>query len=152
MTAARWDQRVAMDEELIAFLSERFDDAQRRLEASFDQRFADVQHRLEVSFDRRFDDAQRRLEASFDQRFEDAKRHFGVIAESLRNDVRLIAEGHRGLERELREFRRENDAAHREIIGAIGLSHAGLDRRVTRLESRADRIEERVERLEPRAE
>lgn len=120
-----------MDEQLVAFLNERFEDAQRRLEASFDQRFADVQRRLETSFDQRFDAVQQRLEASFDQRFADAKRHFGVIAESLRNDVHLIAEGDRGLERELRDFRRENDAAHREIIATVRLLHAGLDRRVT---------------------
>jgi exonuclease VII large subunit len=160
-----------MDEQLIAFLNERFEEARRhldtrfdaarrdlatsldqrfeaaegRLVASLDQRFEETQRRLEASFDQRFDAVQQRLEASFDQRFEDAKRHFGVIAESLRNDVRLIAEGHRGLERELRELRRENDTAHREIIATVRLSHAGLDRRVTGLESRADRIEERLD-------
>jgi hypothetical protein len=45
---------------------------------------------------------------------EDIKRHFNVIAEGLRSDIRLVAEGHAGLDRkidgvrqELHEFRGE---------------------------------------------
>ena len=99
-----------MDDELVAFLNERFDDAQRRLEASFDRRFSDAHQRLEASLDRRFDQAERRLDASFDQRFEEAKRYFGVIAESLRNDVRLVAEGPQRKRRGSPRDRRRNQA------------------------------------------
>lgn len=45
---------------------------------------------------------------------EDIKRHFNVVAEGLRSDIRLVAEGHAGLDRkidgvrqELHEFRSE---------------------------------------------
>ena len=55
---------------------------------------------------------------------ERTRRHFDVIAESLRDDIRLVAEGHIDLGRRM-------DARHRELTQA----DARLDVRVTRLES-----------------
>ena len=37
---------------------------------------------------------------------EEIKRHFGVVAESLRSDIRQIAEGHATIRNELQELRR----------------------------------------------
>jgi len=55
---------------------------------------------------------------------ERTRRHFDVVAESLRDDIRLVAEGHIDLDRRMR-------ARHRELKQA----DAQLDVRVTRLES-----------------
>jgi hypothetical protein len=41
------------------------------------------------------------------EQVEEIKRHFGVIAEALRSDVRLVAEGHSVIRREIQEFRGE---------------------------------------------
>lgn len=52
------------------------------------------------------------------------RRHFDVVAERLREDIRLIAEGHVALDQRV-------DPVEADLRGDI----AGLDRRVTRLES-----------------
>ena len=41
------------------------------------------------------------------EQMEEIKRHFGVVAESLRSDIRQIAEGHATIRNELQELRRE---------------------------------------------
>ncbi len=73
---------------------------------------------------------------------EEIKRHFGVIAEGLRSDIRLVAEGvamnterldrH---EKELEAFRQETNRNFTELRAMISLSHGELDRRVTTLEN-----------------
>lgn len=66
---------------------------------------------------------------------EEIKRHFGVLAEALRGDVRLVAEGHTVIRRELQEFRGESRDEFQEVRALLRLSFAQLDRRITRLES-----------------
>ena len=39
-----------------------------------------------------------------DAQVEEIKRYFGVVAEALRSDIRQIAEGHSGIQHELREL------------------------------------------------
>lgn len=56
------------------------------------------------------------------------RRHFDVVAESLRGDIRLIAEGHVHLTHRMDRFEAETK-------GAV----AGLDRRVLRLEAKRGR-------------
>ena len=56
---------------------------------------------------------------------ERTRRHFDVVAESLRGDIRLIAEGHTVLQQSLGDLRTE-------LKGDI----AQLDRRLMRLEAR----------------
>ena len=41
------------------------------------------------------------------EQMEEIKRHFGVVAESLRSDIRQIAEGHATIRHELQEHRGE---------------------------------------------
>jgi hypothetical protein len=41
------------------------------------------------------------------EQMEEIKRHFGVVAESLRSDIRQIAEGHATIRHELQEQRGE---------------------------------------------
>ena len=83
-------------------LKGRFDTIDRRFDA-VDQRFEAVDRRFEA-VDRRFDAVDQRF-AAVDQRFdavetairEDGiatRRHMDIIAESLRSEIRVIAEGH----------------------------------------------------------
>jgi uncharacterized protein involved in exopolysaccharide biosynthesis len=86
------------------------------------------------------------------QAIEEIKRHFGVIAEGLRADIRLLAEGHQVLreefKRELEEFRREVRAEFQEVKAMIKFSYAELDRRVRALEQELGDLRSRVERIE----
>ena len=66
------------------------------------------------------------LESFLSQRFEETRRHFDVVAEGLRGEIRAVAEGHLGLGSQLREFRDENELAHREILAAAKFSYASL--------------------------
>lgn len=88
------------------------------------------------------------LAGFINQRFEETRRHFDVVAEGLRGEIRLVAEGHVGFGRQLQALREENDSAHREILSAIKFSYAELDRRISRLESVTAHLETRLSRLE----
>ena len=163
-------EMVAMDPELRAFLTERFDAIDRRLDRIEDRldrveerldrieaRLDHVEQRLDVvearldRMDRRFDAVDERLDGmdrrfdgvdrKIDDRFEAAKRYFGVLAERLGADIRGLAEGHMMLDAKLERFRVEHDVAHREIVALIRTAYAALDRRVTRLETRGERGE-----------
>ncbi len=102
---------------------------------------------------------------------EEIKRHFDVVAESLRGDIKTIAEGHIILNRkkidelrdengkahqEMREemwravkgLSRENEKAHQEILSAIKFSYAELDRRLTVLEDKYINLNTRLGQLE----
>ena len=65
----------------------RFDGLERRIDGQ-DVRFDGLDARIE-GLDARVD----RLDQRQEQRFEETRRHFDVIAESLRDDIRMIAEG-----------------------------------------------------------
>lgn len=69
------------------------------------------------------------------EQVEEIKRHFGVIAEALRSDVRLVAEGHAVIRREIQEFRGEVRDEFQEVRALLRLSFAQLDQRIGRLES-----------------
>jgi hypothetical protein len=63
-------------------------------------------------------------------------RHTGLLLEHLRDDLRQLAEAHVLLDQRVERHRRENDAAHAEILALIRTSYAHMDRRVARLEER----------------
>ena len=75
----------------------------------------------------------RRLDA-----IDDRVRGNGVLLEALRGEIRQIAEAHAMLDQRVEHFRRENEAAHQEILTLLRSSYHELDRRVTRLEARLD--------------
>ncbi len=68
-------------------LDARFDGLEGRIE-QLDARVKGLDARVE-GLDARVD----RLDQRQEQRFEETRRHFDVIAESLRDDIRMIAEG-----------------------------------------------------------
>lgn len=92
---------------------------------------------------------------------EEIKRHFDVIAESLRGDIKAIAEGHSllnekldilreenagehkelhkeivSVREDLNTLREENAKEHKEILSELKLSYAELDHRVSTLENK----------------
>ncbi len=69
-----------MDQELVQYLDQQFGGINRRFE-QVDQRFSQI--------DRQFAEMRREM----NERSEEVKRHFGVLAEDLRYQVRLVAEG-----------------------------------------------------------
>jgi uncharacterized protein Yka (UPF0111/DUF47 family) len=73
-----------------------------------------------------------------DSRFDETRRHFDVVAEGMRAEVRLVAEGVTALaervdrlEHNLREEIRETG---RDLTSLLAASVAGLNQRVRRLE------------------
>lgn len=110
-----------MDQELVQYLDERFGRIEHRLEGH-DRRFE--------SIDRQFVQVNQRI----DDRFEEVKRHTGVLAEDLRKEVHLLAEGlathiesesvrHQAIQEQFRETR-----------ALIHLSYEQLHQRVENLE------------------
>lgn len=61
---------------------------------------------------------------------EESKRHLGVVAESLRSDIRQIAEGHAVLRQELQGQREEVRDEFKETKALLRLSFGQLDQRV----------------------
>ncbi len=57
-----------------------------------------------------------------DRAVEEIKRHFDVVAESLKDEIKLIAEGYSLLNEKIDELRKENAEEHREILSAIRIS------------------------------
>ena len=101
-----------------------------------------------------------------DKTAEEIKRHFDVVAEDLKDEIKLVAEGHSILNRKLDvlrkenaeehaalneridELRKENAEEHREILSAIKFSYAELDHRIVTLENKFTDVEKRVSLLE----
>jgi ubiquinone biosynthesis protein UbiJ len=82
------------------------------------------------------------------EEMEEIKRHFGVIAESLRSDIQLIAEGHDVIRRELHTQREELKEEFKETKSLVHLSYAQLDQRIDTVESDVSGLKSRVDRLE----
>ena len=79
---------------------------------------------------------------------EEIKRHFGVGAESLRSDIRQIAEGHATMRQELQGLRGEFRGEFKEMRALMRLSFAQLDQRIHTLESDSSSLKSRTDRLE----
>lgn len=93
---------------------EYFDSMRRELARYFeaiDQRFNAV--------DQRFDTVEQRITAEA----EETRRHFGVIAESLRNDIKLLVDG---LETNRREVAVLREDMHAEFRARDAVLHAAF--------------------------
>lgn len=106
--------------------------------AAVDRRFTAVDGRFTAvdggftAVNGRFTEVDRRFD-SLDERV----RHNGVMLESVRDDVRQLAEAHLLLDQRVERYRRESDDAHQEILALLRTSYRDLDRRVGRLEERS---------------
>ena len=83
-----------------------------------------------------------------DKQVEEIKRHFGVIAESLRDEIKLVAEGHGLVRKDIQTVRGEMRNGFDEMKASIKFSYAELDRRLTFLEDKYKHFEGRLEKLE----
>lgn len=95
---------------------------------------------------------------------EEVKRHFGVVADGLRSEIRLVAEGHAGLDqkldetrqemsefrREFLEFRKDVQVEFRELRALIKLSYVELDERVKNVERDLLLLKSRLDDIEGR--
>ncbi len=79
---------------------------------------------------------------------EEIKRHFGVIAESLRSDIRQIAEGHAPIRHELQAHREEIRDEFKEMRALMRISFSQLDQRIRTLESDITALKSRMDRFE----
>jgi hypothetical protein len=82
------------------------------------------------------------------EQVEEIKRHFGVVADSLRSDIRQIAEGHATIRHELHDLRGEFRDEFKEMRALIRLSFSQLDQRLRTLESDISTLKARMDRLE----
>jgi hypothetical protein len=108
-----------MDQELVQYLEERFQ--------NIDERFQRQEHRL--------------LE-KMDIRFEEVKRHTGILAEELRREVQLVAEGFAIFV----EGRYTQDQAT--IAQQFRETHALIRSSYDHLQQQQDQTSQRVENLE----
>lgn len=111
-----------MDQELVQYLEERFQ--------NIDERF----QRQEQRFSARFD--------GIDQRFDELKRHTGILAEDLRKEVQLVAEGFAIFV----EGRYTQDQAN--IQQQFRETHALIRSSYDHLQQQQDQTRQRVENLE----
>ena len=82
------------------------------------------------------------------EQMEEIKRHFGIVAESLRSDIRQIAEGHATIRHELQGLRNEFRDEFKEMRALMRLSFSQLDQRISTLESDISALKSRMDRLE----
>ena len=83
-----------------------------------------------------------------DKQVEEIKRHFDVVVEGLRDEIKLVGEGHDIIRKEIQTFREEVKEEFKEVKSAIKFSYADLDRRITFLENKYENIERRLRKLE----
>ena len=113
------------DEELTG----RFDSIDQRFEA-VDRRFDAVDHRLD-GIDHRFET----LTAFIREENVETRRHFDIVAEGLKTEIKVIAEGHETL---------------RGTLAALTSRHEQVEKRQDRLEDRQLALEHRQGKLEER--
>jgi hypothetical protein len=93
-------------------------------------------------------DELKQIKGLIDDSAVETKRHFDVVGESLRTDIRIVAEGHVMLNEKIERLRGEMHSEFDELRSAIRFSYAEIDRRVSTLESELASLSHRVERVE----
>ena len=66
-----------------------------------------------------------------DKRVEEIKRHFDVVVEGLRDEIKLVGEGHDIIRKEIQTFREEVKEEFKEVESAIKFSYADLNPRIS---------------------
>ena len=98
--------------------------------------------------DRRFEEVATKGEVCAQQA--ETRRHFDVVAEGLRGQMQLVAEGVATLDEKLNRFREEVAGEFKEMKSMVRISYAELDRRIQEHENNYAALSERVGRLEAR--
>ena len=101
---------------------------------AIDEKFDRTTEELKRHFDGRLSTEIRAIDEKIDRRSEELQRHFEVLGESLRAEIRLVAEGVAGLDEKFtREFvtvREEIREQVGDVKGLLRASYADLDRRL----------------------
>jgi hypothetical protein len=111
-----------MDQELIAYLDERFRETSQQiaeLREETTRQFEQVDHRFEQA--------------------ETTARQTLVVLEGLRHEVHVVAEGFLGLHEKLERYRADSTASFELVRGWIEPYYRMLDGRLSVMEGRADR-------------
>ncbi|THJ10802.1 MAG: hypothetical protein CAF43_008080 [Nitrospira sp. CG24C] len=82
------------------------------------------------------------------EEMKEIKRHFGVVAESLRSDIRQIAEVHDVIRHELQNQREELRDEFKETKALMRVSFSQLDQRIHTIESDVSALKSRADRVE----
>ena len=82
------------------------------------------------------------------EQLEEIKRHFSVVTEALRNDIRLIAEGHATLCHESQEPCGENQGEFKDMRTFTQLSFPQFDQHIHILETDLSDLKNRIDHLE----
>ena len=115
---------------LIEFIGKKFDQVDQRFEG----------------MDRRLDQMATKEDVRAQQA--ETRRHFDVVAEGLRSQIQLVAEGVSAANQRLDGFQQKVEEEFAETRAAIRFSYAQLDERIQSLEHNYSALNERVARLE----
>lgn len=118
-----------MDNELIAYLDQRFRESAKQIEGLHAE-FSSF--RVEVV--RRFEQIDRRFEQVDEQ-----NRQLHVLLEGLRHEVHLVAEGYMGLNERLQAHQSETLLKFDEVRASIVPYYQDLNRRVLHMEGHVER-------------
>ena len=81
---------------------------------------------------------------------EEIKRHFNVVAESLRSEIRTVAEGFGATDARIDRMESRMSEEFNETRAMIRISFGELDRRIRVLEDDVSSLRARLERVEAR--
>ena len=133
-----------MDQELIAYLEERFREVQEQFAAfreETNQQFAASREETNQQFAASREETNQQFAASREetsqrfQRLEEEVRHNGVEIEGLRGEIRQVAEGVASANERLDAFQKYTAAEFKDVRASIRVPFENLDGRVRVLES-----------------
>jgi hypothetical protein len=131
-------------DEKAAETQQRFDEKTAEIQRHVNEKAAEIQRHV----DEKAEETQRH----FDEKAAETALRFEVVAEALRGDVALVAEGVTALSGRLdrveANLRQEIVRVEQELGAMIRFSYAELDRKIQALEGRVSDVESRLERLE----
>jgi len=79
---------------------------------------------------------------------EEIKRYFDIVAESLRSDIQLVAEGHQVLREEISRLRCEVIGEVHELGSLVKQAHSLTDQRLASLEQARQETQDRLRVVE----
>jgi hypothetical protein len=91
------------------------------------------------------------MEERIDSRFAEQRRHTEILIESVRSDVRLVAEGVASVSERLDVFQADTARRFEEVQASFVPYYRDLDGRTKSLENEVPALERRVTTLETRA-
>ncbi len=114
-----------MDQELIAYLDERFREVRQEIQ--------DLREETAT----KFQEAREETATKF-QEVREEIRHTQILVEGVRSDIRMVAEGTYGLDERIVSFRKEVQQEFDDVRKLIRPVYSSLDQRIRTLEVRKD--------------